>query len=328
MAKVGLVGPYNQTMKNALYQCVPAGFEIIEAPRREDFSSLTDVKYIINRTLEIGEEELALWPNLRLISKYAVGFDNLNLTAAGQRNIPILNCRGANTESVAELTLTLMLAVYRNLIPLYSGLIENQWLQDCYTQRSYTLKDKTVGIIGLGSIGGRVAQLVQAFGSKVVYYDAFRRAPQDEAAMDVTFLPLDDLFAESDIVTIHCPGSAENTHLINKKTLSLMKPSAVLINCSRGTVVNEADLLQALTDGTICAAGLDVFEVEPPVDNPLLKLPNVVATPHVAGSTNGLGASMIQLCMKFIVDFETGNPLPRQNIVNYKYLADPSVVGG
>lgn len=328
MAKVGLVGRYNQIMKDALYQARPDGFEIVEVPTREDYDKLADVEYIINRTLEIEEADLAACPKLRFIAKYAVGFDNLDLAAAGRRNIPIANCRGANTEAVAEFTLAMILAVYRNLIPLYAGLKENQWLQDRYTNISFTLKDKAVGIVGLGSIGSRVAQLVQAFGAHVYYFDAFRRSPEEEAAMGVEFKPLHDLLAISDIISLHCPGSAENVHLINHDTLHRMKPSAVLINCSRGVVVNERDLFEALTDGTILGAGLDVFETEPPVDNPLFQLPNVVATPHVAGSVNGLSADMIQLCMRMIADFDAGRPLPKPNIVNLRQLTDPAVVEG
>lgn len=328
MPKVGLVGPYNQIMKDAFYQSVPKGFEVIEVESREDYGKLKEADYIINRTLEMNAEEIAACPNLRMIAKYAVGYDNLDLAAAGARNIPITNCKGFNSDSVAELTIALMLAVYRNLMPMYLGLRDNQWMQDQYVHLSHTLKGKRVGIIGLGSIGSRVARLATAFGAQVLYYDVARRSPEEEAELSVTFLPMDELLAGSDVVTLHCPGSAQNTHLIDRTALQKMKSSAILINCSRGPVVNEKDLYQALVDGTIRAAGIDVFEVEPPVDNPLLKLPNVAASPHVGGSTYGLGAGMVQLCMHLIAEFDAGNPLPLENVVNYKYLADPKIVEG
>lgn len=328
MPKVGLVGPYNKIMKDALYQSVPEGFEIIEVEERSDYGKLKDVDYVINRTLEMSAEEIEACPNLKLITKYAVGYDNLDLAAAGTRNIPITNCKGFNSDSVAELTIALMLAVYRNLMPMYLGLRDNQWMQDQYVHLSHTLKGKKVGIIGLGSIGTRVAHLANAFGAQVYYYDIVRRTPEEEAALSVTYLTMDALLAESDAVTLHCPGSAANTHLIDREALKKMKSSAILINCSRGPVVKEDDLYQALVDGTIRAAGVDVFEVEPPVDNPLLKLPNVAASPHVGGSTYGLGAGMVQLCMRFIAEFDAGKPLPIENVVNYKYLADPAVVEG
>lgn len=328
MPKVGLVGPYNKIMKDALYQSVPEGFDVIEVESREDYGKLKDVDYVINRTLEMDADDIAACPKLRLITKYAVGYDNLDLAAAGARNIPITNCKGFNSDSVAELTIALMLAVYRNLMPMYLGLLDNQWLQDQYVHLSHTLHGRTVGIIGLGSIGSRVAHLANAFGAKVIYYDIARRTPEEEAEMAVTYLPMNQLLAQADAVTLHCPGSVQNTHLINRDALHKMKPSAILINCSRGPVVNEADLYQALEDGTIRAAGLDVFEVEPPVDNPLLKLPNVTASPHVGGSTYGLGAGMVRLCMRLIAEFDAGKPLPRENVVNYKYLVDPGIVEG
>jgi len=326
MAKIGLVGPYNQIMKDSFYRNLPAGFEAVEVPDPGAYDLLSDVDYILNRTVEIGAQDLERFPKLRLITKYAVGYDNLDLKAAGERNIPITNCKGFNSDSVAELTLAHMLCVYRNILPQYAALQHQDWSQDRYVNQSFTLHGKTVGIIGLGSIGSRVARLVQAFGCSVLYYDIVRRSEEEEKQNSWTFCSMEKLLAQSDIVTLHCPGSAATHHLIGEKELGCMKASAVLINCSRGTVVDEAALIKALEEKRIAGAGIDVYETEPPMNNPLLSMPNVSATPHIGGTTFGLGAGMVKFCLQLIDDYENRRGLPRENIVNYAFLACPEEV--
>ncbi len=323
MAKVGLVGPYNQIMKDSFYRNLPEGFEAVEVPTREQYGLLSDVDYILNRTIEITGKDLEKFPRLRLITKYAVGYDNLDLKAAGEKDIPITNCKGFNSDSVAELTLAHMLCVYRNILPQYEALKKGEWSQDKYVNQSFTIHGKTVGIIGLGSIGSRVAGLVQAFGAKVLYYDIVRRSEEEEKEKGWQYVSMEELLASSDIVTLHCPGSAATHHLIGKEELALMKPSSVLINCARGTVVDQEALIAALKEKRLAGAGVDVFEEEPPVNNPLLDLPNVSASPHVGGTTYGLGAGMVKLCLEFMKSFDEGKGLPRANIVNYAFLAHP-----
>lgn len=326
MPKVGLVGPYSPAMKEAFYDSLPQDYEAVEVTATDDYKNLADVDYIINRTLPIDETLLSICPKLKFIAKYAVGFDNIDVAAAAQRNIPATNCKGFNSDSVAELTVALMIDSCRNLYPMYLGLREDNWMQDKFVNTSLTLRGQTVGIIGLGSVGSRVAKLLNAFGSKVVYYDVVRRSEQEENELNVSFLELNDLLAVSDIVTLHCPGSAKNEHLINRETLALMKPTAILINCSRGSVVDEEALYEALSARKLDRAALDVFETEPPVGSELLALPNVIASPHVGGTTRGLGAGMIRLCMQFILDFAGHKPIPVQNVVNYTILNDPAIL--
>ncbi len=326
MPKVGLVGPYSPAMKEAFYDSLPQDYEAVEVTSTDDYGALADVDYIINRTLPIDKALLSSCPKLKFIAKYAVGFDNIDVAAAAQRSIPVTNCKGFNSDSVAELTVALMIDSCRNLYPMYLGLRENNWMQDKFVNTSLTLRGQTVGIIGLGSVGGRVARLLNAFGAKVVYYDVLRRGEQEEKEMNISFLELNELLAKSDVVTLHCPGSTKNEHLINRDTLSLMKPTAILINCSRGSVVDEEALYEALTSGRLDRAALDVFETEPPVGSKLLALPNVIASPHVGGTTKGLGAGMIRLCMQLICNFAAHKPIPVQNVVNYKILADPAVL--
>lgn len=326
MPKIGLVGPYSPAMKEAFYADLPQSFEAIEITSEADYDRLHDVDYIVNRTLPIDDALIAACPKLKFIAKYAVGYDNIDVAAAARHNIPVANCKGFNSRSVAELTLALMIASCRNLYPMYLGLRNGEWMQDSFVNTSLTLSGQTVGIIGLGSIGSRVAALLNAFGATVLYYDIVRRGEEEEKKLNVTFAEMKELLATSDIVTLHCPGSAQNRHLIDREALSLMKSTAILINCSRGSVVDEEALYEALSSGRLERAALDVFETEPPFSSKLLELSNVIASPHVGGTTRGLGAGMVKLCMKFILDFDAHRPVPAQNIVNSSMLADPAVL--
>lgn len=324
--KIGLTGDYNATMKAAVYDNVPEGYEIVEAPTSSDLDKLQDVEFIINRKLKITAEDLEKMPHLKLIAKYAVGFDNIDIQTAAQKNIPVVNCKAFNANAVAEFTITLILTALRNVVPLHKSVVEKQWWQDKYTDFSYTLKGSTLGIVGLGSIGCRVAELANAFGAKVFYYDVFRRSPEAEDEMHITHLPFEELLSKVDIVTLHSPGTSDGSHLMNADTIGMMKPGALLVNCSRGQNVDEQALYDALVSGKLRGAALDVFENEPPVNSPILKLNNVVMTPHVAGSVHGLGAGMLKFLLKVIADFNQGNGIPKANIVNYRSLVAPEKV--
>lgn len=217
---------------------------------------------------------------LKVISKYGVGVDNIDLESAKERNIVVTNTPNANSNAVAELTVGLIISVLRN-IPLSDRRVrEKKW--DRFI--GYELYGKTLGVIGTGSIGKRVIKLLRGFDLNILCYDKF---PDYEWAEkeNVKYVNFDELLKRSDIITIHIPLTEETRHLISERELSLMKKTAIIINTSRGGIINERDLYKFLKEGKIYGAGLDVLEDEPPQNSPLIELDNVVITSHIGSHT-------------------------------------------
>jgi D-3-phosphoglycerate dehydrogenase len=217
---------------------------------------------------------------LKVISKYGVGVDNIDLESAKERNIVVTNTPNANSNAVAELTVGLIISVLRN-IPLSDRRVrEKKW--DRFI--GYELYGKTLGVIGTGSIGKRVIKLLRGFDLNILCYDKF---PDYEWAEkeNVKYVNFDELLKRSDIITIHIPLTEETRHLISERELSLMKRTAIIINTSRGGIINERDLYKFLKEGRIYGAGLDVLEDEPPQNSPLIELDNVVITSHIGSHT-------------------------------------------
>ncbi len=213
---------------------------------------------------------------LKLIQTISAGVNEIDLDRARRFGVPVANNSGANSISVAEHVLMLMLGVYRQLIFHHNSVVTGPW--EARKKQNRELHGRTLGIVGLGYIGRALATRAQGLGMRVLYFDVVRR---DEVGAEFRMLP--DLIAESDFVSYHVPLTEYTTHLINEQTLSWMKPDAVLINASRGGVQDEQAVYQALAKGSIYGAGLDVFEVEPlPEDSPIRTLNNVVLTPHSA----------------------------------------------
>ncbi len=217
---------------------------------------------------------------LKVISKYGVGVDNIDLESAKERNIVVTNTPNANSNAVAELTVGLIISVLRN-IPLSDRRVrEKKW--DRFI--GYELYGKTLGVIGTGSIGKRVIKLLRGFDLNILCYDKF---PDYEWAEkeNLKYVNFDELLKRSDIITIHIPLTEETRHLISERELSLMKKTAVIINTSRGGIINERDLYKFLKEGKIYGAGLDVLEDESPQNSALIELDNVVITSHIGAHT-------------------------------------------
>ncbi|MGY1840650.1 MULTISPECIES: NAD(P)-dependent oxidoreductase [unclassified Modestobacter] len=229
-----------------------------------------------------GEEMFSqVGERLQLLVRFGVGYDNVDLTAAGRHGVAVARTTGANTWGVAEMALTLILAGRRRVLELTAGVASGQWTRRVAGETVQS----TVGIVGFGSIGRALATLLTGFGTTVLVHDP---VVPDEAVRAAGAVPvaLDDLLASSDAVSLHVPYGPATHHLIDAKRLGLMKPDAVLVNTSRGGVVDEDALADALAGGRLGAAGLDVFETEPlPLDSPLVGLPNAVLTPHSSSQT-------------------------------------------
>ena len=251
---------------------VLAGAELIEFLRGHE-KAITGLDVL-------DEAVFSAVPELRVVSKYGVGLDMIDLAAARRHGVSVRWTPGVNRQAVAELTIAFMIALGRTLVPLARDVTDGGWRHPGGRQ----LSSAVVGIIGCGHVGQQVARLCTAFGARVLAHDI--RAYDDfYRAAGVTPVPLDAILAQSDIVTIHVPLDASTRGMIGPRELARMKPSAFLVNTARGGIVDEQALKVALIEQRLAGAALDVFAVEPPVDRELLRLPTFVGTPHIGGST-------------------------------------------
>jgi phosphoglycerate dehydrogenase-like enzyme len=250
-------------------------------------AAIADADYLVGFLRFIPDEALANASRLKMMQVLSAGYDAVNIAGARAARIPICTNGGANSVAVAEHTIMLMLAVYRKLVTYHANVAGGRWNQGIPRSVDiYEMEGKTVGIVGLGNIGQQVAKRLKAFDCHLIYYDAFRRSPAEEAQWGTTYVPLETLLETSDIVSLHVPLNDDTRGMIDARALQRMKPKAILINTCRGPVVVEEDLVDALRDGTILAAGLDTQAKEPAdPSNPLLDLPNVTLTPHSACPT-------------------------------------------
>jgi D-3-phosphoglycerate dehydrogenase / 2-oxoglutarate reductase len=237
---------------------------------------------IVRSATKVTAELLAGAPRLRVVGRAGVGVDSVDLEASTQRGIVVMNTPGGNAVSVAEHTLALILALARRLPHADSSLKQGKWEKKKLL--GIEVRGKTLGLVGLGKVGMEVARLAQAFEMEVMAYDPFV-ASLVAGQHNVKLAPLEHVLKASDFISLHAALTPETRHLINARTLGLSRPGVRIINCARGELIDEKALLDALESGHVAGAGLDVFEIEPPRDLALTAHPNVIATPHIAGST-------------------------------------------
>lgn len=238
-----------------------------------------DADIIVVSNLPLKREVLENCKNLKMISVAFTGVDHIAMDYCREKGITVSNCAGYSTESVAELVFGMLISLYRNIIRCDEA-VRNGGTKDGLV--GFEIKGKKFGIVGTGAIGLKTAEIAKAFGCKVYAYSRTQKEIEG-----ITYLPLDELFSECDIISLHVPLTESTKGLINAEKLALMKKTAVLINTARGPVVDSSALAEALADGKIAGACIDVFENEPPVakEHPLLNAPNVIATPHIAFAT-------------------------------------------
>lgn len=263
-------------------------------------------------TDKIDREVLdAAGTNLKIVANYAVGYDNVDVAAAAERKVMVTNTPGVLTEAVAEHTFALLIAVAKHIAAADKFTREGNYKQwDPKGFLGPELKEKILGILGLGRIGSRVAEIGnKGFGMKIAYYDV-KRNTEFEQQLGATFGSVVDVLKSSDFVSIHVPLLSETKHLIGKNELSMMKREAILINTSRGPVVDEIALVEALKNKVIAGAGLDVYENEPDLTPGLADLPNVVLTPHIASATYEARNAMSRLAAENIIAALKGQEPP------------------
>lgn len=260
-------------------------------------------------------EMLKQAPGLKIIVCYGAGYEKIDLKAASARRIPVANIPDSTAQATAELAMGLMLSVRRKIARLDRDMRGSEHLCGLFEMgrdMGNTLEGARLGIIGMGHIGRKLKDMARAMGMKVSYYN---RRPLPPALSDLAaYRPLEELLAESDVVSIHCPLNRDSASLINAERLSLMKLGAVLINTARGGVVDMEALIEALSTGRLMGAGLDVYPDEPHVDGRLLKLPNVVLTPHIGANTVETRVKMARACQARILDAMSGRR--PANVVN------------
>lgn len=237
---------------------------------------------VVRSATKVTADLLARARKLKAVGRAGVGVDNVDLNAATQKGVVVMNTPGGNATSVAEQTFGFMLALARRIPEADASMKQGKWEKKKFM--GIELRGKTLGLVGFGMIGVEVARIAQAYQMKVIAHDPFV-SPHVAAHQNVKLLSLEEVLKNSDFLSLHCSATPETQHLLNARTLAMTKPGIRIINCARGELISEADLLQALESGHVAGAALDVLEKEPPVDTRLVAHASVIATPHIAGST-------------------------------------------
>lgn len=275
-----------------------------------------DAELVLTNKTPLSAETLRQLPKLKYIGVLATGYNCVDVKAARERGIPVSNIPTYGTASVAQHAFALLLELCNHVQPHADAVRAGEWSRNkdwCFTLTPLVeLAEKTLGVVGFGRIGRQVGAIGHAMGMKVIAFDSVQTNPPPYPGF--RWANLEELLKESDVVSLHCPLFAETQGMINAKTLRLMKPTAFLINNSRGPLIVDKDLADALDAGRLAGAGLDVLSVEPPpTDNPLLQAKNCIITPHTSWASKESRARLMQLAVDNLAAFLTGKP---QNVVN------------
>jgi lactate dehydrogenase-like 2-hydroxyacid dehydrogenase len=283
-------------------------------PREELLRRVEGVAGLLSLLTDRVDDELLdrAGPALKVVSNYAVGFDNIDVPACTRRGVAVGNTPGVLTETTADCAFALLMAAARRIPEGYDYVRQDRWKTwGPLLLLGHDVHHATLGIAGFGRIGREMAKRARGFDMRVLYYDVQPASPDDEARLGAQRVSMDDLLAESDFLTLHVNLTPETHHLINATSLRKMKRTAVLINASRGPVVDAMALFDALRDGVIAAAGLDVTEPEPlPGDHPLLTLPNCLVVPHIASASHRTRGEMARIAAENILAGLRREPLP------------------
>ena len=289
-AKVLFLHGLHPKIVEAIVSFNPKGFKTVildgKSPEAEQIEAVKDADFIMNFRAKVTEPFLRAAKKAKLLQVLSAGYDRLDLKLLRELKIPVANNGGANSLAVADHAVLAMLTLYRRMLHADPAVRAGKWQAPIDGLNTFEMANKVVGIMGFGNIGQKVAKRVQAFDAVVQYYDKFPLKPEREKELNAKRVTLEELFRTSDIISCHAPLTSETRNVVGGKYLAMMKPSAIIINTSRGEVVDEAALHEALVQKKIAGAGLDVFHKEPiDPNNPLLKLDNVVVSPHTAGTT-------------------------------------------
>ncbi len=317
--KIVMLQPIGAEQEAIIKSCLPDGFEVSAVKGRtpDDLKAgIADADYAVWWDLPVTADIVAAAPRLKLFHKWGVGIDNIDMEACRARGIRIARTTGSNSIPVAEAAVGLTIAIARRIVQAHIATTAGGWPKNEVWRKSVLVTGKTVGILGLGSIGKGVAKRLRGFDCTILYNKRTPLPEAEEAALGVRYRPLDQMLAECDILVLTCPLTPETAGLINAEKLALMKPGSLLVNVARGGIVVEADLVAALNSGHLAGAAVDVFDVEPPpADHPLLHMESVICTPHTASTAYENSRRSVSHWLGNILRVHKGEEIPAQDLV-------------
>lgn len=311
MSVILLTNKYPSGPREIVESVIPEGFELLmldEVTQEDLLCKAPKADYILaSGRLKINKDVIDAAKNLKMIQRTGVGLDSIDLELLKEREIPLYVNQGVNSESVAEHTILLILACLRRLTEINDNTRAGRWIKQAQGVKTRELKGKTLGIIGMGNIGQKVAKLANAFDANVVCHSYPPLTQDQEREWHVKQIPLKQLLKTSDIISLHCPLVSDTKEIIRKENLDKMKDGVIIVNTARGALINEKDLVEALDNGKVTFAGIDVFPTEPPSESAMPSHPLIIATPHIAGVTYDSFRQMMSQAMDNIYAFEKGD---------------------
>ena len=303
--KILLTNHYEGKPAEIIKSAVPDGFESVSQQELEGKVKEADYLLVSGR-LKINRTVLGNAQNIKMIQRTGVGLDSIDLEYIRNHDVPFYVNKGVNAQSVAEHTILLMLASLRNLVEINENTKRGIWKKQAQGVCTHELCGKTVGLIGMGAIGRKVAGMLKAFGAEVLYNDVSKMKQEDENTLGIKFSTREEIIEKSDIISLHCPLTDDTRHMINDRTVNKMKNGVILINTARGGLIDEAALINGIKNGKIAGAGIDVYEKEPVDNSEVLNLQNVITTPHIGGVTYDSFYQMMYQAMRNIEMFDKG----------------------
>ena len=308
--KILLTNHYEGKPAEIIKSAVPDGFELemLESVSQQELEGkVKEAEYLlVSGRLKINRTVLGNAQNIKMIQRTGVGLDSIDLEYIRNHDIPFYVNKGVNAQSVAEHTILLMLASLRNLVEINENTKRGIWKKQAQGVCTHELCGKTVGLIGMGAIGRKVAGMLKAFGVEVLYNDVSKMKQEDENALGIKFSTREEIIEKSDIISLHCPLTDDTRHMINDRAVNKMKNGVILINTARGGLIDEAALINGIKNGKIAGAGIDVYEKEPVDNSEVLNLQNVITTPHIGGVTYDSFYQMMYQAMRNIEMFDKG----------------------
>lgn len=308
--KILLTNHYEGKPAEIIKSAVPDGFELemLESVSQQELEGkVKEADYLlVSGRLKINRTVLENAQNIKMIQRTGVGLDSIDLEYIRNHDVPFYVNKGVNAQSVAEHTILLMLASLRNLVEINENTKRGIWKKQAQGVCTHELCGKTVGLIGMGAIGRKVAGMLKAFGAEVLYNDVSKMKQEDENTLGIKFSTREEIIEKSDIISLHCPLTDDTRHMINDRTVNKMKNGVILINTARGGLIDEAALINGIKNGKISGAGIDVYEKEPVDNSEVLNLQNVITTPHIGGVTYDSFYQMMYQAMRNIEMFDKG----------------------
>jgi D-3-phosphoglycerate dehydrogenase len=302
------------------------GYEMVHTPAYADsaviseFLNKTQAEGIVSRMGRLDAGVMDMAPQLKVISKHGVGVDNIDIQAAADRGIPVLVATGANAVSVAEHAIALLLSTVKQILPLDAGLRAGRWEKPGFSGRE--ISGSTLGLMGMGAIALATGRMAKGLGLRLVGYDPYAPDSAFEGLGVTRCATVEDMLAQSNFVSLHCPLTDQTRGLLNAESIALMPEGSYVINTARGGLIDEPALVAAIRSGHLAGAGLDTFAVEPPAaDHPFFAVPEIVLTPHIGGVTRQAGARVGVDAVRGIFQILGGQPVAPERIINRKLLA-------